>query len=348
MDISAFPAQLARTQRFTLGVPRAFTISPDGRQVLFLRSRGGEDRASCLWLLDGDTERLLVDPGTLGASGPVPPAERVRRERARERSTGIVAYAADAALSTAVFAVDGRLWMTRTAGGSPRLIPTAGPVVDPRPDPTGRRVAYVTGGALHVVELATSRDRQLAAPGHPDVTWGLAEHVAAEEMGRSRGYWWSPDGTRLLAARVDNGPVQRWWIADPAQPSQPPREIAYPAAGTANADVTLHVLGLDGSSVPVSWDHIAFEYPRTADQRAEPGPAHAPGAGGQPGHRRHHRGTRAVRPGLGPANPGHAAADRLRGAGAHRRLRPDPAAGGRRPAHDPARPAGAGSPRRHR
>jgi dipeptidyl-peptidase-4 len=260
MDISAFPAQLARTQRFTLGVPRAFTISPDGRRVLFLRSRGGEDSSSCLWLLDDDTERLLVDPGALGAGGPIPDAERVRRERARERSTGIVAYAADAALSTAVFAVDGRLWMIRTAGGSPRLIPTAGPVVDPRPDPTGRRVAYVTGGALHVVELATSRDRQLAAPGHPDVTWGLAEHVAAEEMGRSRGYWWSPDGTRLLAARVDNGPVQRWWIADPAQPSQPPREIAYPAAGTANADVALHILGLDGSSVPVSWDHIAFEY----------------------------------------------------------------------------------------
>ena len=45
MDISAFPAQLARTQRFTLGVPRAFTISSDGRQILFLRSQGGEGSA---------------------------------------------------------------------------------------------------------------------------------------------------------------------------------------------------------------------------------------------------------------------------------------------------------------
>jgi dipeptidyl-peptidase-4 len=260
MDTSAFPAQLARTQRFTLGVPRAFAISPDGRRVLYLRSQGGEDRTSCLWLLDEDTERLLVDPGSLGTGSPIPEAERVRRERARERSTGVVAFAGDAALSTAVFAVDGRLWMIRTAGGPARLIPTAGPAVDPRPDPTGRRVAYVTGGALHVVELGTSRDHQLAAPGHPDVTWGLAEHVAAEEMFRSRGYWWSPDGTRLLAARVDNGLVQRWWIADPAQPSQSPREIAYPAAGTANAEVTLHVLGLDGSSVPVGWDHAAYEY----------------------------------------------------------------------------------------
>jgi dipeptidyl-peptidase-4 len=27
------------------------------------------------------------------------------------------------------------------------------------------------------------------------VTFGLAEFIAAEEMGRTRGYWWSPDGS---------------------------------------------------------------------------------------------------------------------------------------------------------
>ncbi|MEV0596691.1 S9 family peptidase [Nonomuraea cavernae] len=260
MDINDFPRQIARTQRFSLGVPRAFTLSPDGRRVLFLRSRGGEDRTSCLWLLDGDQERLLVAPEELGAAGVVPEEERVRRERARERATGVVAYATDAEMRTAFFAVDGRLWAVDTAGGDPRPVPTAGPVIDPRPDPTGSRVAYVTGGALHVVELSDGSDRPLASPDHAEVVWGLAEHVAAESMGRMRGHWWSPDGTRLLAARVDTTPVQRWWIADPANPSRPPREIAYPAAGTANADVSLHVLGLDGRAVELDWDRKAYEY----------------------------------------------------------------------------------------
>ena len=41
--IDSIPAQLARTQRFTLGVPRSFQISPDGSRVVFLRSRGGAD-----------------------------------------------------------------------------------------------------------------------------------------------------------------------------------------------------------------------------------------------------------------------------------------------------------------
>ncbi|MFG1961850.1 prolyl oligopeptidase family serine peptidase [Nonomuraea sp. NPDC049028] len=264
MDTKGFPRQFARTQRFSLGVPRAFTLSPDGRRVVFLRTRGGEDRGSCLWVADETGERLVVAPETLGADGAVPEAERIRRERARERATGVVAYAADAAVRTIAFAVDGRLWAVHIDGGEARPVPTAGPVVDPRPDPTGSRVAYVTGGALHVVELADGRDRRLAVPEHPEVVWGLAEHVAAESMNRTRGYWWSPDGTRLLAARVDNRPVQRWWIADPANPSRPPREIAYPAAGTANAEVTLHVLDLDGGSVEVCWDRAAYEYVATA------------------------------------------------------------------------------------
>lgn len=263
-DTAAFPGQFARTQRFSLGVPRAFTVSPDGARVLFLRTRGGEDRDSCLWLWQDGTELLLAGPELMAAgTGDLPEAERIRRERARERATGVVGYATDAAVRTAAFALDGQLWVVGTDGSAPRPVPTAGPVVDPRPDPAGRRVAYVTGGALHVVDLTDGTDRRLAAPQGPadaEVTYGLAEHVAAESMGRHRGYWWAPDGTRLLVARVDTAPVGRWFLSDPAQPQLPPREIAYPAAGTANADVTLWIVGLDGRRTEVEWDRDAFEY----------------------------------------------------------------------------------------
>lgn len=230
---------------------------------MFLRTRGGEDRVSCLWVLEGDSERLLAAPEWLGETGVVPEAERVRRERARERHTGLVAFAADASARVAVFALNGCLW-TVGLEGVPRRVRTAGPVTDPRPDPAGSRVAYVTAGALHVVELADGLDRCVAAPESAEVTWGLAEHVGAESMHRNRGYWWSPCGTRLLAARVDTARVQRWWVGDPAEPSRLPRSIAYPAAGTANAEVSLHVLDLDGGSVALDWDRAAFEYVATA------------------------------------------------------------------------------------
>ena len=97
------------------------------------------------------------------------------------------------------------------------------------------------------------------------MSWGSADFIAAEEMGRYRGYWWSPDGTAIAACRVDDAPVAEWVIADPSTPSEPARSIRYPAAGTANATVTLHVLGLDGSRVDVDWDRESYPYLATVD-----------------------------------------------------------------------------------
>jgi dipeptidyl-peptidase 4 len=269
--IDDFLRQLASTRRFTLGVPRAVTVSRDGGRLLFLRTRGGEDPVTCLWGLDladgaGGRERLLADPGAPWNSDPGdgPEAERVRRERARETTAGIEAYSASADCRTVVLALDGRLWVLRV-GDDPEPMPAAGATTDPRIDPAGQRVAYVVDGALHVTELADGTGRVLADPEHDDVSYGLAEHVAAESMLRFRGYWWAPDGRRLLAARVDNSPVQRWWIADPADPGRPPRAVRYPAAGTANADVTLHVLRLDGSRTEVTWNRGAYEYVTAAE-----------------------------------------------------------------------------------
>lgn len=72
MTTMSLPAQIARTRRFTLGVPGQFTVAPDGGEVLFLRTRAGDNPAGCLWALDlgSGTERLLVDPAELLAAEP--------------------------------------------------------------------------------------------------------------------------------------------------------------------------------------------------------------------------------------------------------------------------------------
>jgi dipeptidyl-peptidase-4 len=262
----SFPRQYARTQRFTLGAPRAFAVSPDAERVAFLRSRTEADRSHLLWVLDLTTgeERIAADPDALlsGAEEKLSAAERARRERSREGSAGIVGYATDAAGELAAFALSGRLFVAELRAGTARELAVPGPVMDPHPSPDGRRVAYVSGGALRVVETDGTGDRALAEPEGDQITYGLAEFIAAEEMSRSRGYWWAPDGTAVLTARVDESPVRRWWIADPANPAQAPAEVAYPAAGTANAEVGLVLLGLDGSAapVPVAWDREAFPY----------------------------------------------------------------------------------------
>ncbi len=294
----SFPRQQARTRRFTLGVPRAFAISPAGDRITFLRSRNGSDPLTCLWLFDvgTGTERLIADPAALSAAGDedLPPEEKRRRERAREQVGGIVSYAVDASLRTAVFSLAGRVFAVdlvanvadgtagvEGAGGAgevagPRELALVTPALDPRPDLAGRRVAYVSGGALRVADLGAAGeagpgdeggtgDRAIAGPAdtagnNAGVTYGLAEFIAAEEMARTRGYWWAPDGTAVLVARVDETPVMRWYIADPANPERSPAEVAYPAAGTPNADVSLILADLAGRHTPVEWDRAAFPY----------------------------------------------------------------------------------------
>lgn len=283
-----FPSQQARTRRFTLGAPRSFTVSPDGSRVVFLRSPAGDDPATSLWVYDvaSGTEREVVSPkAALGTEREeLPPEERARRERSRELAGGIVGYACDRTVEHAAFSLAGQLWWVGLTGSDatgqgPRKLPAPGGVVDPRPDPTGRLVAFCAGRALcaaaaagvagdgpHFVlagEASEAGEADAGEAGADEVSWGSAEFIAAEEMGRSRGYWWAPDGASLLATRVDTSPVAVWWTADPAAPAKAPEARRYPAAGTADALVTLwHLEAVPGGGRrrQVSWDAERYPY----------------------------------------------------------------------------------------
>jgi dipeptidyl-peptidase-4 len=244
----SLPGQLVRTRRFTQGVPEQFTVALDGATVLFLRSRAGDDPVTCLWALDLDSgnERLLADPAELLGGSAL--------------GAGIGGYATDLAGGLAAFALAGGLWTVAVAEGGPRRLPAAGPVSDPRPDPAGQRIAYLCGGTLRVIEADGTGDAVIAAPDGPAVTFGVPEHTGVASLGGLRGYWWAPDGARLLVARVDSAAVGLRYIADPAHPGVPPRAVRYAAAGTANAEVTLWIAGLDGLRTEARWDRDAFEY----------------------------------------------------------------------------------------
>jgi dipeptidyl-peptidase-4 len=156
-------------------------------------------------------------------------------------------YATDPAAGLAAFTLAGGLWTVGVSGGPARRLPAAGPVADPRPGPAARRIAYVSGGTLRVIQADGTGDRAIAAPDGPEVAFGIAEHTGATSPDGPRGYWWAPDGVRLLVARVDRTGVGLWHTAGAAGPGSAPRAVRYAAAGTANAEVTLWIAGLDGS-----------------------------------------------------------------------------------------------------
>ncbi|WP_329224607.1 S9 family peptidase [Streptomyces canus] len=246
MAPTTLPEQLVRTCRFTRGVPERFTVSSDGGTVLFLRGRTGDDPAVCLWALDvaSGRERMLADPVRLLANGRSP------------RTAGIEAYGTDAAAGVVAFALAGGLWKLDVGKGEPHRLPVVGPVADPRPDPTGCHIAYVSHGALRVAEANGSGDRSVAEPDTPRVEFGTAVHTGATSLDGIRGHWWSPSGGQLLFARTDFTHVRPWPTAEPAGPQATRTALA----GTPNPDVTLWLSARDSPPVPVRWNRTAFEY----------------------------------------------------------------------------------------
>ena len=241
-----FPRQYARTQRLTLGEPRNFTVSPDKSRVLFLRSHSGSDSVNTLWELDTATgaERELLDPRTLSTDlSALTPEELRRRERAREGASGVVTYATDAAVESAVTVLGGQVVHINLLSGdvtTPRIEPG---VFDVRLSPDGSTISYVRGAKLCVSTLEGD-EKVLVEESTPDVTWGSAEFIAAEEMGRMRGYWWSPDSQFIAACRADSSNIPVWYISDPANPTHEPIANRYPAAGAENARVSLHLISI--------------------------------------------------------------------------------------------------------
>ena len=179
----SFPRQEAVTRRFRLGQPRAFRLSPDGARVCFIRSASGRDPIGNLWCaeaIDGRiVERLIVDARDLvDSDADLPAAEKARRERMRETTTGITAYSVDDDLTRALFSLDGRPYavdLTRTGAVAVEL-PHPGPVVDPQLSPDGVHAAFVSDRAVYVTPADASSDATcLAAPDTDTQSWGLAD-----------------------------------------------------------------------------------------------------------------------------------------------------------------------------
>ena len=264
----SFPRQSARTRHFRLGAPRTLSVAADGSRIIATRSGSGDDPVNQLIVIDSVAdelhERVVVDPLALldGGAEHLSPAERARRERMRESTSGVTTYSCDAASTSAAFALSGQLYVVDLVSPTavPQGLPATSPVVDPRLSPDGRWVSYVADRALHLIDVTTGADRVLCQPDSDTVSWGLADFIASEELDRFRGHWWAPDSSALLVERYDEALVAEWWISDPASPGSEPAPHRYPAAGTANAEVELHLVSLDGTVREVTWNQAQFPY----------------------------------------------------------------------------------------
>jgi dipeptidyl-peptidase-4 len=187
-------------------------------------------------------------------------AELRQRERAREGASGVTSYACNRDITRAVTVLGGSVVIIDLITGDATMPAIEPGVFDVRLSPDGNTISYLRGTSLCVSSL-TGDERVIASDSNETISWGNAEFIAAEEMGRFRGYWWSPDSQSIAACRVDVSPINVWHIADPAHPELPATEHRYPAAGTPNASVSLHIISIaTATATPVElagdWEYL--------------------------------------------------------------------------------------------
>lgn len=248
---------------------RGVKLSPDGKAVTYIKTRADDLTITDLWVADvaGGEPRLLLDGKQLApAERQLSEAERARRERAGVATRGVVDYAWDSLGKVILAPVEGDLWVYDVAAKSARqLTKTPGDEIDAKISPKGAFVSYVRDDNLYLTPMAGGAERALTRGGTELKSWGTAEFIAQEEMGRSTGYWWSPDDSRIAIAFVDQtgvDVVERPEVNATGANVVPQR---YPRPGRPNATVDLYVQPLNGAAIRVDLgDNADIYIPRVA------------------------------------------------------------------------------------
>jgi dipeptidyl-peptidase 4 len=258
--------RLTETRNFSLGRPTHAQPTPDGKAVIFLRAISPQDRTNGLYEFSAITREtsVLVTPDELlkGAPEHLSAEERASRERTRTTARGITSFKLSRDGSEVVFGLDGKVVVLNRGDGRATPLDTGGgTVLDPTLSPDGRYVAYVRNNNLFVYDLHARQEQAITTDGTELKSYGSAEFIAQEEMGRHSGYWWLPDSRTIVYQISDNSRVEVWNVADPAYPDNPPTPCRYPRPGKPNVSVRLAICSVDQpESRSIEWDHEKYPY----------------------------------------------------------------------------------------
>jgi dipeptidyl-peptidase 4 len=154
--------------------------------------------------------------------------------------------------TAAVLTIAGDLYLyTFASESATRLTFDPGQEEVPSFSPDGAFVAFVRGGDLYAVDVATQRERRLTTGGSAEILNGKLDWVYQEEIygrGQYRGYWWSPDSSRIAYLQLDERKVPTYTLVDDLEAHPKVETWPYPKAGDPNPVVLVGVVRLAGGA----------------------------------------------------------------------------------------------------
>jgi len=256
------PQRLFSDPPLTGSAPADLKFTPDGQALTYSAPATDDRERRDLWRVDIATGKrsLWLDARTLsGADADVSQLtaeERAERERRRQFSHGVTSYA---------WHPDGRRLLIPTDGRA-ALVSVYEPeqpmqMLAPREtrqsgfqlSTQGNFASYVRSGDLYLWSIAEASETRLTNESDELVTNGLPDFLAAEEMHRFEGHWWSPDERHIAYTRVDESTVQVSYRLEMEAHGARTIEQRYPYAGAQNPQVELWLYDLHEQAARCIW-----------------------------------------------------------------------------------------------
>ena len=246
-------------------VPRAFTFAPDKKSIVYLASEN-ESLEMALWAFDLNRKTssvVLRAKDLLATDKPLSREEELRRERMRERATGVSSYVWAEAVNAMIVPLGGDLFFRGPDGKSSQLTSTKEPEIDPKLCKNGERAVFVRGRELFAIDTATGKETALTKGAPEGVTRGQSDFNGQEEFDEPSGFWISPGCDKVAYLEVDERDVGVVPVLGYRGKKVDLMEQRYPAAGQKNPKVKIGILDIRSKktlSVTLPGDKAAERY----------------------------------------------------------------------------------------
>ncbi len=119
--------------------------------------------------------------------------------------------------------------------------------------PTSDKVAFVRDNNLFYTNLTSGEEVQVTKDGaFGSIINGSTDWVYEEELDLLKGFFWSPDGSKIAYYKFDESAVKEFTFIEYGELYTTPFSYKYPKAGEANSVVSLWVYDLStGKSTPM-------------------------------------------------------------------------------------------------
>ena len=239
---------VARYPRPGTAIPGRVAFTPDGASVMYLHSGDGSlVRSLWEWEVASGERRVVAGSASevTGEAKPLSREEQLQRERTRTRELGVTDYRFAREAPERTILIPGGPLLEVLRGRERGELAGTEKAMDARISVDGRRVSFVRAGELWATDVGAGEPQRLTWGAEEGLPTGAAEFIAAEELDRTDGHWWSPDGERIAFVQADSRAIKEYAIVHQGVATVDVERHRYPFAGDTNALVQLGVVEVE-------------------------------------------------------------------------------------------------------